>query len=105
MGQEAAVNQRLPVFPSANAQVRGVFPATHPLTTHSFSTVREKIRLYDEDGDPGAYIRETEFYDTYLAREFTFPEEIDNVQKDVRPKPMLSTPFDPELQNWRDCER
>ncbi|KAH7676100.1 hypothetical protein AAVH_41991, partial [Aphelenchoides avenae] len=78
------------------------YPYFHPLM---LNTVREKIRLYDEDGDPGAYIRETEFYDTYLAREFTFPEEIDNVQKDVRPKPMLSTPFDPELQNWRDCER
>lgn len=50
-------------------------------------------------------MRETEFYDTYLAREFTFPEEIQLVPDDIRPKPMLSTPFDAQLQSWRDCER
>ncbi|KAH7680435.1 hypothetical protein AAVH_41190, partial [Aphelenchoides avenae] len=78
------------------------YPYFHPLM---LNTVREKIRPYEHGGDPGAYVRETEFYDTYLAREFTFPEEIQLVPDDIRPKPMLSTPFDAQLQSWRDCER
>ena len=67
--------------------------------------MREKIRVFDKDGDPGAYVRETEFYDSYLAREFTFPEEIDKVPKDIRPKKMLSTPFDPSLTTWLECSK
>lgn len=74
-------------------------------STLMFSAVREKIRMFDEDGDARAYVRETEFYDTYLPREFTFPEEIYKVPQKIRPKKLLSTPFDPALASWLDCEK
>ncbi|KAH7697160.1 putative lysine-specific demethylase 4B-like protein [Aphelenchoides avenae] len=78
------------------------YPYFKPLMLNA---VREKIRVFDTDGDAGAYTRETEFYDSYLPREFNFPEEIGNVPKNIRPKKILRNGFDPTLESWLDCNK
>lgn len=50
-------------------------------------------------------MRETEFYDSYLPREFNFPEEIGNVPKKIRPKKIIRNGFDPALESWLDCNK
>ncbi|KAH7716649.1 hypothetical protein AAVH_15932 [Aphelenchoides avenae] len=78
------------------------YPYFKPLMLNA---VREKIRVFDADGDPGAFVRETEFYDSYLPREFNFPEEIGNVPKKIRPKKIIRNGFDPALESWLDCNK
>lgn len=92
-------------YPDYYPLMSGTFPCCLLITTQGISSaVRETIRPFNNDGPLGAYVRETEHYDKYLPREWTFPQEITKVPKKERPKKILDSLFDPTLKSWLDCE-